>query len=170
MKHCIALIACKAAHLKAVTWLLLPPLEASSRPSLLSEKRLAMSQILLWSHQWSTVFFNLVSDEVTVICATSNATKKINDIKVPLRPNFSFSIFLHFRVEDDCLTHFTKFQSFTTIGSIFFQAFYSWFHGCHYLALFRKLTRTLGCKLQEVTSLAQHEKFHMANFHMNSTS
>ena len=71
----------------------------------------------------------------------------------------------HFRVEYDLLTHVTKFQSFTAIGSIFL-AFYSRFHGCHYLALFRKLR----LKLQEVTSLAQHEKFHMANFHMDSTS
>ena len=49
---------------------------------------------------------------------------------------------------------------------VFFLAFYSRFHGRHYLALFRKLR----LKLQEVTSLAQHEKFHMANFHMDSTS
>ena len=48
----------------------------------------------------------------------------------------------------------------------FFLAFYSRFHGRRYLALFRKLR----LKLQEVTSLAQHEKFHMANFHMDSTS
>ena len=33
----------------------------------------------------------------------------------------SFSIFLHFRVEYDLLTHVTKFQSFTAIGSIFFS-------------------------------------------------
>ena len=78
----------------------------------------------------------------------------------------SFSIFLHFRVEYDLLTHVTRFQSFTAIGSIFFLAFYSRFHGRHYLALFRKLR----LKLQEVTSLAQHEKFHMANFHIDSTS
>ena len=48
----------------------------------------------------------------------------------------------------------------------FFLAFYSRFHGRHYLALFRKLR----LKLQEVTSLAQHEKFYIANFHMDSTS
>ena len=31
-------------------------------------------------------------------------------IKVPLRSNFSYSIFLHFRVEYDSLTHLPKFQ------------------------------------------------------------
>ena len=74
---------------------------------------------------------------------------------------------MHFRVEYDFLTHVTKFQSFTAIGSIFFfLALYSRFQGHHYLALFRKLR----LKLQEVMSLAQHEKFHMAYFHMDSTS
>ena len=77
-----------------------------------------------------------------------------------------FSKSLLLRVEYDLLIHVTKFQSFTTIGSFFFLAFYSRFHGRHYLALFRKLR----LKLQEVTSLAQHEKFHMANFHTDSTS
>ena len=35
----------------------------------------------------------------------------------------SFSIFLHFRVEYDLLTHVTKFQSFTAIGGFFFFSF-----------------------------------------------
>ena len=86
-------------------------------------------------------------------------------LKCPWDENFIIHP-LHFCVEYDFLTHVTKCQSFTAIGSMFFLAFYSRFHGRHYLALFRKLR----LKLQEVTSLAQHEKFHMANFHMDSTS
>ena len=85
--------------------------------------------------------------------------------EVPLGRKFHFPSFCIF-VEYDLLTHVTKFQSFTAIGRIFFLAFYSRFHGRHYLALFRKLR----LKLPEVTSLAQHEKFHMANVHMDSTS
>ena len=32
------------------------------------------------------------------------------------------------------------------------------------------LVPEVKAQIQEVTSLAQHEKFHMANFHMDSTS
>ena len=59
-----------------------------------------------------------------------------------------------------------NFNPLRRLEVFFFLAFYSRFHGRHYLALFRMLR----LKLQEVTSLAQHEKFHMANFHMDSTS
>ena len=43
-----------------------------------------------------------------------------SSVKVPLGRKFHFLFFLHFRVEYDLLTHVTKFQSFTAIGSIFF--------------------------------------------------
>ena len=43
-------------------------------------------------------------------------------LKCPWDENF-ISIFLHFRVEYDLLTHVTKFQSFTANGSIFFFSF-----------------------------------------------
>ena len=59
-----------------------------------------------------------------------------------------------------------NFNPLRRLEVFFFLAFYSRFHGRHYLALFRKLR----LKLQEVTSLAQHENIHMANFHMDSTS
>ena len=38
------------------------------------------------------------------------------------------------------------------------------------LGLVPEVNKAAWLKLQEVTSLAQHEKFHMANFHMDSTS
>ena len=38
------------------------------------------------------------------------------------------------------------------------------------LSLVPEVNKDPCCKLQEVTSLAQREKFHMANFHMDSTS
>ena len=49
-------------------------------------------------------------------------TFETSSLKV-LGTKISFSIFLHFRVEYDLLTHVTKFQSFTAIGSIFFFSF-----------------------------------------------
>ena len=38
------------------------------------------------------------------------------------------------------------------------------------LRLVPEVNKAAWLKLQEVTSLAQHENFHMANFHMDSTS
>ena len=38
------------------------------------------------------------------------------------------------------------------------------------LGLVSEVNKAAWLKLQEVTSLAQHEKFHMANFHVDSTS
>ena len=86
---------------------------------------------------------------------------------MPLGRKISFSIYLHFRVEYDLLTHVTKFQSFTAIGSIFFFSFLFEISRPPLLGL---VPEVKAQKLQEVTSLAQHEKFHMANFHMDSTS
>ena len=47
---------------------------------------------------------------------------KVKTLSTP-ETEISFSIFLHFRVEYDLLTHVTKFQSFTAIGSISFFSF-----------------------------------------------
>ena len=91
-------------------------------------------------------------------------------IKIAPGTKISFSIFLHFRVEYDLLTHATKFQSFKLIGSILFFKLLFEISRLTLLGFVPEVNKAAWLKLQKVASLAQHEKFHMANFHMDSAS
>ena len=59
--------------------------------------------------------------------------------------------FLHFRIQDDFLTHLAKFQSITNIRSLFFWTFIS----KNLRPPLLDLVPRLGCKLEKMTSDAQ---------------
>ena len=88
------------------------------------------------------------------------------DFKVPLRSNFSYSIFLHFRVEYDSLTHLPKFHPFTKIGGIFFSSFLFTILRPPLLGLVPEVKKNAWLKVAGSDVIDSTRDLHMANFHM----
>ena len=83
--------------------------------------------------------------------------------KVPLRSNFSYSIFLHFRVEYDSLTHLPKFQPFTKIGSIFFPSFLFTILRPPLLGLVPEVQKKAWLKVAGIDVIDSTRDLHMVN-------
>ena len=65
--------------------------------------------------------FLKVGEEAGAKCRYNSTAIKLNVFKVPLGPEFWYSMFLHFRTKFVVLSHHAKFQLITTNRSHFFR-------------------------------------------------